>query len=340
MTKLPVVWHEAYEVDIGEHVYPTEKYRLVRDRLREEGLLETSRVLRPEPSSWEDLARVHDARYLEKVRAGRFSRRDELRLEVPFSPELRRAMRLAAGGTTLAAREALEAGVAVHLGGGFHHAFADHGEGFCLLNDAAVALRRLLDAGRIERAVVVDCDVHQGNGTAAIFRDDSRVFTLSLHQRRLYPARKPPSDLDIGLRDGLGDEGYLERLRSALPRALRGEPAPDLALYLAGADPYRGDQLGGLALSLRGLRRRDRTVLRELRRRGIPGAVLLAGGYASRLEDTVSIHAATAREAARAAGSSGRFREPAAGDRPGEDREEGGSEARRTPGDRGGRGGG
>lgn len=299
MARLTAVWHPAYEVDIGKHVYPTEKYRLVRGRLEEGGLLPELRIREPDPAPERDLSRVHGEAYLEKIRAGRFTRQEELRLEVPFSEELRRAMLLACGGTTLAAGRALDEGVAVHLGGGFHHAFPDHGEGFCLLNDSAVAIRSLLDEGRIERAAVVDCDVHHGNGTAEIFRDDPRVFTLSLHQERLYPARKPPSDLDLGLADRTGDEAYLGRLRAALPRALA-DPEPDLVLYLAGADPYRGDQLGGLSLSRDGLRRRDRAVLAALGERGIPVAVLLAGGYAARVEDTVSVHEATVREALRA----------------------------------------
>lgn len=296
MTRLTTVWHEDYEVDLGEHVYPTEKYRLVRRQLDREGFLPDLRLVSPEEAPREHLARVHTERYLEKVRSGDFTRQDELRLEVPFSPDLRHAMLLACGGTTLAARRALEEGVAVHLGGGFHHAFPDHGEGFCLLNDSAVALRALLADDRVERAAVVDCDVHQGNGTAEIFRDDPRVFTLSLHQERLYPARKPPSDLDVGLPEGIGDDGYLDRLEAALPRALE-QPEPDLVVYLAGADPYRRDQLGGLGLSLEGLRRRDRRVLLSLRDRGIPAAVVLAGGYAVRVEDTVSIHVDTVREA-------------------------------------------
>ncbi len=295
--RLAAAWHEEYEVDLGEHVYPTEKYRLVRERLSEVGLLSGEiRLLSPEPAPEADLARVHTEAYLEKVRTGRLTRQEELRLEVPFSRQLRRAMLLACGGTTLASRRALDQGVAVHLGGGFHHAFPDHGEGFCLFNDVAVALRALQAEGRIATAAVVDCDVHQGNGTAEIFSDDPAVFTLSLHQDRLYPAARPPSDLDVALPDRVGDERYLERLDAALPRALE-EPEPDLALYLAGADPYRGDQLGGLGLTLEGLRRRDRRVLGALAERGIPGVVVLAGGYATRVRETVSIHAATVEEA-------------------------------------------
>lgn len=302
---LSTVWHEDYEIDLGEHVYPTEKYRLVRDRLASEEASGRLAFHRPGAASREDLLRVHDEAYLEDVAGAGLSPEEEMRLEVPFTPELRRAMLLACGGTLLAARRALGEGVAVHLGGGFHHAFADHGEGFCLLNDAAVAIRTLLDEGRIDRAAVVDLDVHQGNGTARIFRDEPRVFTLSLHQERLYPARKPPSDLDVGLPDRTGDDAYLERLDAALPRALE-EPAPDLALYLAGADPYRRDQLGGLSLSREGLRRRDRAVLSALVERRIPGAVLLAGGYAVAVEETVSVHEATVREALRVRSSGSR----------------------------------
>lgn len=316
MSRLSVVWHPEYEVDLGEHVYPTEKYRLVRERIAEEMPPDAVRFVRPEPAPREDLARVHRAEYLDKLRTGSFSRREELELEVPFSPDLRRAMRLACGGTTRAARLALRDGVAVHLGGGFHHAFPDHGEGFCLLNDTAVAVRALRSAGEIQRAAVVDADVHQGNGTAAIFRDDAAVFTLSLHQDRLYPARKPPSDLDVGLPDRTGDEDYRSRLERALPRALS-DPEPDLVVYLAGGDPYREDQLGGLSLTRGGLRRRDRTVLTAARRRGIPVVVLLAGGYAVRVSDTVSIHENTVREALRARESTpGERRAEAAGEAP------------------------
>lgn len=298
--RLAAAWHEEYEVELGEHVYPTEKYRLLRRRLAENGLLpEEIRLMAPEPAPEADLARVHTEAYLEKVRTGRFTRQEELRLEVPFSRQLRRAMLLACGGTTLASRRALEEGLAVHLGGGFHHAFPDHGEGFCLLNDVAVAVRALQAEGRIGAAAVVDCDVHQGNGTAEIFRDEPAVFTLSLHQDRLYPAARPASDLDVALPDRIGDDRYLERLDAALPRALE-EPEPDLVAYLAGADPYRGDQLGGLGLTLEGLRRRDRRVLGATAERGTATVVVLAGGYATRVRETVSIHAATVEEALRA----------------------------------------
>jgi acetoin utilization deacetylase AcuC-like enzyme len=213
------------------------------------------------------------------------------------------AMALACGGTLLAGRLALEHGSAGHLGGGFHHAFADHGEGFCLLNDVAVAARVLLGEGRVGRVAIVDLDVHHGNGTASIFAGDPDVFTFSMHQERNYPADKPPSDLDVGLDDRTGDGAYLDALARHLPEALDG--SPDLVFYLAGADPYRDDQLGGLALTIEGLRRRDRMVLEAVQERGIPVAVVLAGGYAYRLEDTVRIHAATIEELVHASRSAG-----------------------------------
>jgi len=297
-----VFWAPDYEVDIGRHVFPTVKYRLVRERLREDGDLPRGEARSPEPADRTALARVHDRRYLEKIDEGDFTRAEELRLEVPFSPELRRAMILCCGGTTDTARAALDDGVAVHLGGGFHHAFADHGEGFCLLNDVAVAAAALLAEGRVERVAVVDLDVHQGNGTAAIFADEPRVFTFSMHQERNYPHPKPPSDLDVGLPDGIEDAAYLERLDAHLPELLAGH-RPGLAIYLAGADPYREDQLGGLGLTREGLRRRDAAVLDACAEAGVPVAVTLAGGYAIRREDTVAIHAATVRTALARTGS-------------------------------------
>jgi acetoin utilization deacetylase AcuC-like enzyme len=199
------------------------------------------------------------------------------------------------GGTLLAGRLALEHGCAAHLGGGFHHAFASHGEGFCLLNDVAVAARVLIAGSKIERVAVVDLDVHQGNGTAAIFADDQSVFTFSMHQENNYPAEKPPSDLDLGLDDHASDEVYLDLLSEHLPKVLEGHD-PDLVFYLAGADPYRDDQLGGLGLTLEGLRRRDQFVYDSLRDRDTALAVVLAGGYAFRSEETVAIHVATIEE--------------------------------------------
>ena len=255
----------------------------------------------PVPATLEQLALVHTREYLDKIERGSFSFPEIMRLEVPFSEEGREAMVLTCGGTLLAAGLALEHGAAGHLGGGFHHAFAGHGEGFCLLNDVAVAARTLVNEQRIDRVAVVDLDVHHGNGTAAIFADDPAVFTFSMHQERNYPATKPPSDLDVGLEDGTGDEEYLTLLERHLPGVLEGHE-PQLVLYLAGADPYREDQLGGLGLTLDGLGRRDRAVLEAAREREIAVAVVLAGGYAWRLEDTVAIHGATIEELVAVAG--------------------------------------
>lgn len=293
-----VVWHPGYEVDIGPHVFPTRKYRLVRDRLVADRTLGPDAFELAEPVTDADVRLAHTEEYVRKIRQGRLSLEERLILEVPFSPALREAMWLVAGGTWRAATHALRDGVAVHLGGGFHHAFADHGEGFCLVNDVAVAVRMLRRDGAVGRVAVVDLDVHHGNGTAAIFADDPDTFTFSMHQENNYPAWKPPGDLDLGLEDGVRDEEYLGLLERHLPVLLEGH-RPDLVIYLAGADPYEQDQLGGLALTLEGLRRRDAFVLETCRGRGVSVAVTLAGGYARREGDTVAIHVATVEEAAR-----------------------------------------
>jgi acetoin utilization deacetylase AcuC-like enzyme len=295
---LPVIWHEAYEADIGPHVFPTLKYRAVRNRLLEEGTIVEGQIRRPEPALDEHVALVHSDSYMEKMKRDAFSVHDVMVLEVPFSPELRDAMWLCTGGSILTGQLALEHGLAVHLGGGFHHAFPDHGEGFCLINDVAIAVRTLMNEGAIERAVVIDCDLHHGNGTAAIFAGQPEVFTFSIHQELNYPMWKPPGDLDLGLDNGTGDQGYLALLEEHIPRILE-QQQPDLAFYLAGADPYREDQLGGLALTLDGLRRRDALIFATAATAGVPVAVVLAGGYAQRFEDTVEIHCGTVRAAHR-----------------------------------------
>jgi acetoin utilization deacetylase AcuC-like enzyme len=290
-----IVWSPRYEVDIGGHVFPTAKYRLVRERLLASGVVDADQFVEPEPVADEDLLRVHTAEYLRKVADDDFDWLERRTLEVPFTRALAEAMRLCCGGTLLAARIALDRGACPHLGGGFHHAFADHGEGFCLFNDVAVAVAALLHTGEVARAAVVDLDVHHGNGTAAIFEREERVFTLSMHQQDNYPALKPPSDVDVGLADGTGDDEYLALLEAHLPAAVE-DHRPDLVLFLAGADPYRLDQLGGLALTREGLRRRDRAVIQACRARNVPVAVVLAGGYAVDTRDTVAIHAATVEE--------------------------------------------
>ena len=239
------------------------------------------------------------AEYLDKIRSGDLSESEVRLIEVPFSAEFREASILSAGATTEAGRLALRFGIGVHLGGGFHHAFPGHGEGFCLINDVAVAAMTLLRDGDAERLAIVDLDVHHGNGTATIFAEEPRVFTFSMHHQWNYPAMKPPSDLDVGLDDGAGDEEYLALLDEHLPTVL--EHRPDVVFYLAGADPFQEDQLGGLALTKEGLRARDEAVLAASREAGVAVAVTLAGGYAIRLSDTVEIHCATVEAAMAAA---------------------------------------
>ncbi len=297
---VPVVHSPEYACDIGIHVFPVEKYERVRRRLVEEQGIDPGAILVPDPPAREDLLRVHTPEYLDDLDQLRWTERTRWS-ELPLSAGIVRAYSLACSGTTIAATAALGAGVAVHIGGGFHHAFADRAEGFCYLNDLAVAIRVLQHQGRIRRAAVVDLDVHQGNGTAHIFRGDPDVFTLSIHQEANYPNLKPPSHLDVGLDDGTGDDEYLARLDGALDRVW--SSAPELVLYQAGADPYADDVLGGLSLSLAGLAARDARVLEGCHERGIPVVVTLGGGYAHRVEDTVEIHAATARIASRVARS-------------------------------------
>lgn len=273
---------------------------MIHDRLLADGTAAPGDFLAPEPAADEDVLRVHLPDYVHKLRTGTLSREEETRLEVPYSKELIRACWLAAGGSILAGRRALADGWAANIGGGFHHACPDHGEGFCVIHDVAIAIRRLQFEGAIQRAMVVDTDVHQGNGTAAIFGGDATVFTLSIHQEHNYPHPKPPSTVDINLEDGTGDDEYLAALEKHLKQAFR-DFASQLLFYVAGADPYREDQLGGLGLTMEGLAQRDALIFDYARRYATPVAIALAGGYARRVADTVSIHVGTilaARDAA------------------------------------------
>lgn len=291
---MSIVYAPQYELDLGAHVWPTAKYRLIADALIRRGLVGRDAFIAPSPSAWEDLSLVHTREYLEKVRTLSLTPSEIATLELPLTGDLVEGFRLMVGGTCAAAELALRDGTAVHLGGGLHHAFPGHGEGFCLFNDVAVAIRRLQRDARITRAAIVDCDVHHGNGTAVAFDGDSRVFTFSIHQQHNYPMFKPRGDLDVGLADGTRDEEYLDRLAAALAQTLGS--APDLVFYLAGADPYAGDRLGGLSLTKEGLRERDRRVLAGARAAGVPVAIVLAGGYAVDVSDTVAIHVATVSE--------------------------------------------
>jgi acetoin utilization deacetylase AcuC-like enzyme len=296
MLPFHLVYHDDYDLHLGNHVFPSQKFRLIRERLLADGFAVPEDFAAPEPASDEDLLLVHQPGWVERLKHGRLTYEEILQLEIPYSPEMVRAFCLAAGGTTLAAHLALREGVGYNVGGGFHHAFPDHGEGFCALNDIAVGIRKLQKEGKIARAMVVDCDNHHGNGTAAIFTGDPSVFTLSIHQYNNYPARKPCSSVDVHLSDGVGDEEYLERLSAAYRFPIHGFH-PQLLVYVAGADPYREDQLGGLSLTLEGLMRRDRLVIETALREGAAVAIVLAGGYAVNVEDTVTIHSNTAKVA-------------------------------------------
>lgn len=320
MLPFKLVYSDDYYLPIGSHVFPAEKYERIHKRLIESGVAESEDFVTPQPASDEDILLVHTPQYVHKLKTGTLSAREELEMEIPFSPELVRAFWLAAGGSMLAADYALSDRVAFNIGGGFHHAFPDHGEGFCMIHDVAVAIRRMQRDGKIHSAMTIDCDVHQGNGTAAIFagaRVPSRplpsaggmtipaaspltmrnahagdVFTISLHQENNYPAWKPPSSIDVDLPDEIGDDDYLAWLDNALSSGLR-QFEPELLCYIAGADPYREDQLGGLSLTIGGLKQRDELVFRVARVRNIPVMVTLAGGYARNVDDTVTIHCNT-----------------------------------------------
>ena len=325
MLPFKLIYSDGYDLSLGAHVFPSQKYRLIREQCLAEGIATEEDFLAPEPAPDDDILRVHSREWVRKLKTGKLEAWELLRLEIPWSAATQRAFWLSAGGSTLASRRALADGCGFNLGGGFHHAYPDHGEGFCALHDVAIAIRSLQASGVIPTAMVVDLDVHHGNGTAAIFAADPSVFTLSMHQENNYPHPKPPSDLDVGLPDFTRDEDYLGLLDDALSRAFNkfaknaelfnvpreqtnagarsavhpsttlraSEARPDLLWYLAGADPYVEDQLGGLGLTINGLMERDRKVIAAARSRGIPIAITFAGGYARRVEDTVQIHVNT-----------------------------------------------
>ncbi len=280
----------AYVIPLpAAHRFPIAKYALLRERVLAEGLIPRDRLHDPPRTTREELLRAHDAAYVDALDAGTLDAAAMRRIGFPWSPELVERSHRAVGGTIAAARSALERGIAMNLAGGTHHAFADHGEGFCVFNDVAVAIRALQYEGRIARAAVIDLDVHQGNGTNAIFAGDESVYTFSMHGARNYPFTRVAGSLDIELPDGTGDDAYLAALAAALPAVLR-EARPGLVVYLAGADPHERDALGRLALTLDGLARRDAMVLEACREVGLPVAITIAGGYGKDIAETVEIH--------------------------------------------------
>lgn len=290
-------FHPEYFLRLPDsHPFPMAKYPLLYQQLLAEGLVRPAEVMEPGEAALEDLLRVHERTYLHKLANGTLDAAEQRLLGVPWSAALWRRSRLAAQGTIEAAHAALQEGIAGNLAGGTHHAFADHGEGFCVLNDVAIAIRRLQSKGVIRRALVVDLDVHQGNGTAAIFADDSEVTTFSMHGERNYPARKMRSTLDIGLADGMGDEEYLAALAEHLPAVLR-VSRPDIVFYLAGVDPAAGDRYGRLCLTDDGIARRDRHVIETCRAATRPLVITIAGGYAPTAQRTAELHAIVFREA-------------------------------------------
>ena len=287
------------------HRFPMEKYARLRESLLASGEFHEADFHLPHAATDEELGRAHDPAYIQAVSAGLLPEKAQKAIGFPWSPGMVERSRRSAGATLCACRAALANGVSANLAGGTHHAFRDRGEGFCVFNDAAVAALAMRAEGRVERVAIIDCDVHQGNGTAAILARQPDCFTFSLHGARNFPFEKETSDLDVELPDDTGDTGYLDALDAALPRVFA-RSRPQLVIYLAGADPFEGDRLGRLKLTKAGLAARDALVLGECRRLGLPVAIAMAGGYARNIDDTVDIHAMTVTTAARL------FRQPRA----------------------------
>jgi acetoin utilization deacetylase AcuC-like enzyme len=281
----------------AEHRFPMSKYRLLRERVIAEGILPPENLVIPEAATDEQILRAHDVDYVEKVKTGTLTAKEIRRIGFPWSPQMVERSRRSSGATIAACRAAFTDGIAMNLAGGTHHAFRDHGEGYCVFNDSAIAARAMQAEGRARRIVILDCDVHQGNGTASILAGDTSIFTFSIHGAKNFPYHKEVGDMDIELDDGTGDDLYLDMLEEGISRALALANA-DLAIYLAGADPYMGDRLGRLKLTMEGLAARDRFVLDLCRTEGLPVAVTMAGGYAHNVADIVAIHTQTVRIAA------------------------------------------
>ena len=293
------VWSSSrYTFPLPEgHRFPVAKYAMLREAVIVEGIVPADHVLDPPRATDDAVALVHTPEYVRRFCDGTLDAAELRRLGFPWSPALVERSYRAVGGTIAAARHALSTGISMNLAGGTHHAFPDHGEGFCVFNDVAVAIRLLRRDGLVRRAAVVDLDVHQGNGTHAIFAGDDDVYTFSMHGGKNYPFHKVAGTLDVELADGTGDDEYLAVLHGTLPRVLTAS-SPDLVVYIAGADPFEGDRLGRLALTFDGLARRDAFVLDSCREVGIPVAITIGGGYGRHIEDTVAVHARTVRIAA------------------------------------------
>ena len=291
---MQVFYTPRYYAEIGEgHVFPIRKFELVRDRLLAEGTLEPSEIIEPCPATLEDVLLVHTEDYVTRLCNGQLTTKEIRRLGLPWSESLVRRSFYAVGGTLAATRAALTEGYGSNLAGGTHHSFADHGEGFCVLNDVAIAIRSMRAGNKIRRAAIVDCDVHQGNGTATIFAGDNETLTFSMHGAKNYPLFKAQSNLDVELPDGTEDNEYLETLARHLPAVFAHDP--EIVFYLAGADPFTKDKLGRLALSIEGLRERDSYVLRECYEREVPVVTVMSGGYGKDINDTIEIHCNTIR---------------------------------------------
>ncbi|HXG84700.1 MAG TPA: histone deacetylase [Pyrinomonadaceae bacterium] len=303
MSNYRIFYSPFYYADIGEgHVFPIKKFELVRDKLLVEETLRNSEIVEPQPANIEDVLLVHTEDYVSRLRGGNLTAKEVRKLGLPWSEALVRRSFLATSGTINAAKHALKNGVSSNLAGGTHHAFPDRGEGFCVLNDVAVAIKVLQREKAAEKFLIVDCDVHQGNGTAFVFKDDESVFTFSMHGAKNYPLFKENSTLDIELPDKTSDKEYLETLNEALPRVFLHNP--DIVFYLGGADPFEKDKLGRLGLTIEGLYRRDEIILAFAREREVPIVTVMSGGYAADINDTVEIHCNTIRAVKKVFGES------------------------------------
>lgn len=292
------VFSPEYEkTDIGNHIFPLVKYRLIKERLIKGKQAVESDFITPEKADIEDVLLVHTRSYLDKLLNGTLSLEEQMKLEIPYSKHLVEASLICVGGSILASETAMSCKVGVHIGGGFHHAYPDHGEGFCVLHDVAVAVKKMIRSKRVKKVLIIDCDLHQGNGTAYIFNNNPDVFTFSMHQEDIYPYPKEKSSLDVELPIGTGDTTYCDLLEKSIQKILK-KFKPDMLYYVAGADPFKGDQLSGLDLTIEGLKQRDSIVVEAVKKLNIPLVVTLAGGYAADINNTVIIQYNTCIEAA------------------------------------------